>query len=113
MPKRKTNPTRVRTKLAQVRVESKVTQEELSRATGIGLRALQELERGRVLNPGLHTLGRIAHALDVPLEDICEDRWVAFSTHYRQLSGWNRWEEVPVPKIVERENGSIVKRRWV
>lgn len=105
MPKRKTNPTKVRTKVARVRVESNVTRKELAEATGIGIRALQDLETGWVHNPGIRTLTGIAYALDVPLEEICEDDWIS-PMWLRPPPGKgfkSDWDRVPVRKLVKRE----------
>lgn len=104
MPKRKTNPTKVRTKVARVRVESNVTRAELADATGLGIRALQELETGWVHNPGIRTLTGIAYALDVPIEEICEDKWLA-PVWLRHTPGKRKkddWDQVPVRKLVKR-----------
>jgi transcriptional regulator with XRE-family HTH domain len=103
VPKRKTNPTKVRTKIARVRVDSGVTRAELAEATGLGVRNLQELETGWVENPGIHTLTRIAYALDVPIEQICEDKWIA-PVWLRRTPGKPKedWDQVRVRRLVKR-----------
>jgi transcriptional regulator with XRE-family HTH domain len=102
VPKRKTNPTKVRTKIARVRVDSDVTRAELAAATGLGLRNLQELETGWVENPGIRTLTRIAYALDVPIEKICEDMWISLTYRKKQQG---KEIEKRVQKLVKRESG--------
>jgi transcriptional regulator with XRE-family HTH domain len=99
VPKRKTNPTQADSKLARVRVESGVTRADLAEAIYISLRTLQELESGGVGNPGIKTLTRIAYALDVPIEKICEDEWLA-----TRWDVWNgeEWEKRAARKLVKR-----------
>ena len=101
MPKRKTNATKVRSKLAQVRVERDVSQAALAEAIDIHIRTLQELERGWVTNPGITTLTRIAYALDVPIEAICEDNWLSV-TWDKQIRGTLETEKKSVPRLVKR-----------
>lgn len=63
-------------KVAQLRIEHGVTQQELADATGMHVRTIQELERGWVQNPKIRSLVNIAAALGVKLEDVCEDEWL-------------------------------------
>jgi transcriptional regulator with XRE-family HTH domain len=64
------------TKFARARVKSKLTQEQLAKSTGLSLATIFRYETGRASDPRLRILVRVAIALDVPLEDICEDHWL-------------------------------------
>lgn len=101
MPKRKTNPTKVTSRLARVRVDADISQVKLADATGISVRTVQELERGTILNPGYAMLRRIAYALDVEIEEICNDEWLALHWWRRNDEG-TEWEKMPVRKLIER-----------
>lgn len=100
MPKRKTNPTQAQSKLARVRVASDISRAQLAEATHIGLNTLKMLESGGVHNPGIKTLTRIAYALDVPIEQICEDKWLALV--WEEWTG-DEWEKRSARKLVKRD----------
>lgn len=68
-------PEEAATRIARLRIERRITQHALARATGISLSTLARLERGQVVNPPLRYLGNIAIALDVPLNDVIEEAW--------------------------------------
>lgn len=67
--------TLVRTKLARLRLERDLSQQEISRATGLSLATYQRLERGLIWNPPLRYLVNCAIALGVELEDVVEEEW--------------------------------------
>lgn len=73
---RKQNPSRPETKIARARIARGVTQAELAEATGISIRAIQELVRGVIPNPRIRNLINVAAALGLKLEDVCEDEWL-------------------------------------
>ena len=54
----------VGTNVRRLRVERKLTQEQLAHDAGIDLTYLGGIERGR-RNPSVNVLGRLAHSLDV------------------------------------------------
>ena len=64
------------TKLARRRVERNLTQPELARLTGIGLRTLRTLERGETRNPKLGYLVNCSIVLKCDLADLLEDAWL-------------------------------------
>lgn len=72
---RKRNPSRQDTKLARLRVERGITQQELAKAAGMSVRTVQEIERGDNENPRIRSLINLAAALGVQLRAICEDEW--------------------------------------
>jgi transcriptional regulator with XRE-family HTH domain len=76
---RKSNPSKKVTTLAQLRVRFGITQTELAEASGVGLRALQEIERGEIDNPRIRYLINIAMALGLELQDVCEEEWLAWT----------------------------------
>jgi len=59
---------RVTRRIAEVRRERGVTQEELAARLGMAVRGLQRIEAGQ--NITLHTLARIASALDVRPDEL-------------------------------------------
>jgi transcriptional regulator with XRE-family HTH domain len=77
---RKTNPSKKVTTLAELRVRLGITQTELAEASGVGLRAIQEIERGDIRNPRIRYLINIAMALGLDLDDVCEEEWLSWTT---------------------------------
>jgi transcriptional regulator with XRE-family HTH domain len=74
----------VRTKLAAVRLDQHLSQQEMARRTGLSIATYQRLERGELWNPPLRYLVNCALALEVELDDVIEDSWRAwhpFSAH--------------------------------
>lgn len=80
MGERRSNPSKKVTKLAEIRVRFGITQAELAQGSGVGLRALQEIERGDIRNPRVRYLINLAMTLGLDLEDICEDEWLSWTT---------------------------------
>jgi transcriptional regulator with XRE-family HTH domain len=71
----------LRTKIAKLRVARRVSQADLAQVSGLSLITLRRLERGEIGNPPIRYLANVAMALDVPLEDVIEPEWVAW-THF-------------------------------
>jgi transcriptional regulator with XRE-family HTH domain len=96
---RKQNPSKGETKLAQQRIKHGVTQEELAQATGMSIRAIQQLERREIRNPRIRGLVNLSTALGVSLKAICEDEWF----EPIKLGKWQvRPDERYKPEPVER-----------
>lgn len=76
MAERKLSASRAETNLAKVRLDLGVTQVELAKAAGLGVRTIQELERGEITNPPIGYLINVATALGVELMKVCEPEWV-------------------------------------
>jgi transcriptional regulator with XRE-family HTH domain len=75
MPARRDPGTKPDTKLAHVRMRRGVSQKQLAEAIGISEPTYARLERGKMTSPPLGYLVNAALALDVPLDDLIEDRW--------------------------------------
>jgi transcriptional regulator with XRE-family HTH domain len=60
-------------RIRALRTERGLSQEEVARRTGIGLRSYGDLERGRTRDPHYSTLRGIARALGVPVEELLEE----------------------------------------
>lgn len=67
--------TRVETKLAAWRVKRGMTQQELADAVGLPLSTYRLYERGKMADPGVITLNRLAYVLGCKLADLVEDSW--------------------------------------
>jgi transcriptional regulator with XRE-family HTH domain len=65
----------LRTRLARLRVQRRISQTWLAQATGISPRTLQRLEAGHIDNPPLRYLVNCAMALGVGLDEVIEDEW--------------------------------------
>ena len=72
VPARKEPQSKLRTKLARLRVEKGMTQAELAREIGISTTSLARLERNAVMNPPIGWLANAAIVLGVELEDLIE-----------------------------------------
>lgn len=68
-----------RTRLGRARVARHVSQAALARATGISPRTIQRLEQGEVPNPPIRYLTNCAIALGVPLTELIETEWEAWT----------------------------------
>jgi transcriptional regulator with XRE-family HTH domain len=51
-----------------------LSQSDLSRLTGIRVDMLSRLENGRQMNPTLRTLELLAHALQIPVSALIDER---------------------------------------
>jgi transcriptional regulator with XRE-family HTH domain len=65
-------PRRLSAMLRKLRVEAKLTQEELAKRAKITRSHLSLLESGHRKNPSLEVLKRLAHALGVPAGELLE-----------------------------------------
>ena len=63
------------TKLAALRVEKGVTQQEMADATGISTATYWRLEHGHIEDPPIRLLNNCALALGVRVEKLIEDEW--------------------------------------
>ena len=75
MPRRR----QFRSRLHQVRVEKRETQESMSRKTGLSLSAYRRLENKEIWNPPIRNLVNCALVLGVPLERVCESEWIGWT----------------------------------
>jgi transcriptional regulator with XRE-family HTH domain len=76
--------TQPRTKLAALRLDQGLSQQEMARRTGLSIATYQRLERGDLWNPPLRYLVNCALVLGVELEQVFEDswrEWHTFSAH--------------------------------
>jgi transcriptional regulator with XRE-family HTH domain len=78
VPARRVSQSKEATRLAQLRVERGLTQNELAEATGLSIATLRRLERGTIDNPPLRYLANCAIVLGCQLEDLIEDEWRAW-----------------------------------
>lgn len=83
-------PRGYKTKLHFERVAAGHTQAYMSENTGIPLRTYRRLENGELVNPPIRYLVNCAIALNVPLEDVCEDEWLRWTRFARQADTPNR-----------------------
>ncbi len=60
--------------LKQLRKKKGWSQEKLAREAGISYQTLIKIEQGRIKNPKLDTLIKLAKALDVSLDDLIKGR---------------------------------------
>jgi transcriptional regulator with XRE-family HTH domain len=67
-----------RTKLAKLRLERGINQEELAAVTGISIATYRRLVRGEMPNPPLGYLVHCALALGVDLDEIFDDEWLSW-----------------------------------
>lgn len=56
--------------LAKIRKEKGLTQESLSRKAGISFHTLVKIENGRIRNPRIETVMKLAKALGVKTDDL-------------------------------------------
>lgn len=59
-------------KLVKVRNEKKMSQNCLEGKCGIRREYISNIENGRLLNPSLKTIRRIAEAFDIPISEFLE-----------------------------------------
>ncbi len=65
------------TKIGKQRLDAKRSQKELADLADISVPVLQRLEAGRIANPGIITLLKLAMALNCSLDALIEDGWKA------------------------------------
>jgi transcriptional regulator with XRE-family HTH domain len=76
MPARHSDQTKIRTRLAELRVDRGVPQRTMAELLGMGLTAYQKLERGEEPNPRLRHLVNAAEVLRVKLDELIEPEWL-------------------------------------
>jgi len=59
-------------KLAKLRKEKGLTQESLARKANISYHTLIKLESGRIQNPTIETIIKIANVLNINIDDLVE-----------------------------------------
>lgn len=60
--------------ISKTRYKLGLSQSDLSRLTGIRVDMLSRLENGRQMNPTLRTLELLAHALQIPVSALIDER---------------------------------------
>jgi len=60
--------------ISKTRNKLGLSQSDLSRLTGIRVDMLSRLENGRQMNPTLRTLELLAHALQIPVSALIDER---------------------------------------
>ncbi len=65
--------TNVGGKIQKVRNDKKLTQEELAKKADIPYTTLIKIEQGKVENPTIKTLQKVASALEVSVDDLIKD----------------------------------------
>ena len=76
MPRARADRTRGDTKLARIRLERELAQQDVANAAGISIATYRRLERGQIANPSLRHLTNLAFVLDVELDDLFEEEWL-------------------------------------
>jgi len=61
------------TKLKQIRKDREITQQELSKMSGVSYSTLTKLESGIIKNPSFAVIFRITRALDIRLDDLFQN----------------------------------------
>lgn len=67
--------TKLRTRVALRRLEVGLTQEELAGHTGLSVETIRLMEAGTQKAPRLWPFVNVARVLDVPVEELLEQRW--------------------------------------
>jgi transcriptional regulator with XRE-family HTH domain len=70
MPRRATTAPSVGHRLRALRRARGLSQEALSRASGVSATVISRIERGAIVEPSLRTLRALAKALDVTLDEL-------------------------------------------
>lgn len=65
-----TNYKAIGRKIRKLRKQENLTQEKLAELAGVDPKTIIELEAGRRANPTIRTLGGVARALKISLEDL-------------------------------------------
>lgn len=60
-------------KIQKLRIEQKMTQEELASKANISYITLVKIEQGKVVNPTVKTIYKIAKALNIKIEALLEN----------------------------------------
>jgi transcriptional regulator with XRE-family HTH domain len=65
--------TNIGEKIQKIRNDKKLTQEELAKKADISYTTLIKIEQGKVENPTIKTLKKIASALEVSVDDLIKN----------------------------------------
>src|SRR5688500_18157681 len=74
-------------RIRSLRTARGLSQEEVARRTGIGLKSYGDLERGRTRDPHYSTLRGVARALGVRVEELLEEPALAGKAEASQETG--------------------------
>jgi transcriptional regulator with XRE-family HTH domain len=87
MPEPRSKRTKVRTKLAEARIERGLSQKEMSMMTGIPMATYRRLERGQITSPPIGYLVNCSTILEWPWWELIEEEWVE----------WHPMRDAPYP----------------
>src|SRR5215208_5968067 len=97
-------------RIRSLRTARGLSQEEVARRTGIGLKSYGDLERGRTRDPHYSTLRGVARALGVRVEELLEESVLAGKADAPPLSGPEK--QLPEEAGEERHpNDEVTQRR--
>jgi transcriptional regulator with XRE-family HTH domain len=97
-------------RIRSLRTARGLSQEEVARRTGIGLKSYGDLERGRTRDPHYSTLRGVARALGVRVEELLEESVLAGKAEAPPLSGPEK--QLPEEAGEERyPNDEVTQRR--
>jgi transcriptional regulator with XRE-family HTH domain len=97
-------------RIRSLRTARGLSQEEVARRTGIGLKSYGDLERGRTRDPHYSTLRGVARALGVRVEELLEESVLAGKAVAPPLSGPEK--QLPEEAGEERHpNDEVTQRR--
>jgi transcriptional regulator with XRE-family HTH domain len=97
-------------RIRSLRTARGLSQEEVARRTGIGLKSYGDLERGRTRDPHYSTLRGVARALGVRVEELLEESVLAGKAEAPPLSGPEK--QLPEEAGEERHpNDEVTQRR--
>src|SRR5690606_8753272 len=102
MPARHSDQTKIRTRLAELRVDRGIDQRTMAELLGMGLTAYQKLERAEEPNPRLRHLVNAAEVLRVKLDELVEPewlQWLASDEHPRPPAPKSLWHTSPSSPI--------------
>ncbi len=98
-------------RIRSLRTARGLSQEEVARRTGIGLKSYGDLERGRTRDPHYSTLRGVARALGVRVEELLEESVLAGKAEAPPLSGPEK--QLPEEAGEERHpNDEVTQRRF-
>jgi transcriptional regulator with XRE-family HTH domain len=109
MPARHSDQTKVRTRLAELRVDRGVPQRTMAELLGMGLTAYQKLERSEEPNPRLRHLVNAAEVLKVELDELIEPEWLEWQPvdgHAEPPPQRSVWHTAPSSPMARRRADS-------
>ncbi len=90
--------------MGRLRVTKRVSQADMAQATGLSVRTYRRLEAGQIDNPPIRYLTNVALALDVPLAEVLEDEWAAWTSF-----GGGTPTEAPAPGWEQQRGASWLR----